>query len=258
MARAAELAYITVRDRIVRGVYPGASRITEQEIADSTGVSRTPVREALRRLQAEGFVKVTANHGAIVTDWSDQDTDNVFELRAMLEPYGAAKAATNITPEGIAELRRLAEEQYRQSQARLPDMTRIRELNNTFHRVLQGFSGNPRLTVLLPVLIEAPLVMKTFATYEPHELLRSAAHHMEMVSALEARDPEWAAAVMRCHIQAGHHSNKRRNALAMEAAKNQAKAAAGSNGRPGVQKNNPAEITLRPANAEKPTGRKRS
>ena len=201
MARAAELAYVTVRDRIVRGVYAGASRITEQEIADSTGVSRTPVREALRRLQAEGFVKVTANHGAIVTEWSSQDTDNVFELRALLEPYGAARAAKLITAEGIAELSRLAEAQYRESETRADGyIGRIRELNSSFHRVLQGFSGNTRLTALLPSLIEAPLVLKTFATYEPRELIRSASHHLEIVRALEARDGDWSAALMRSHI----------------------------------------------------------
>ena len=198
MARAAELAYVTVRDRIVRGIYPGALRITEQEIADSTGVSRTPVREALRRLQAEGFVKVIANHGAVVTEWSEQDTNNVFDLRALLEPYGAARAAELITPEGIHQLRSLAQEQYRESELRADGfIVRVRELNNSFHQVLQGYSGNPRLTALLPVLMEAPLVLKTFATYEPHELLRSASHHLEIVTALEARDSEWAAAIMR-------------------------------------------------------------
>src|ERR1700759_1300273 len=102
MARAAEKAYRTVRERILRGDYPPALRITEQEIADSTGVSRTPVREALRRLQAEGFVTVIANQGAIVTEWTDNDTNDVFDLRAVLEPYGAARAAQRATAQNIA------------------------------------------------------------------------------------------------------------------------------------------------------------
>ncbi len=209
MARAAELAYVTVRDRIIKGAYAGGSRITEQEIANSTGVSRTPVREALRRLQAEGFVKVTANHGAIVTEWSAQDTHNVFELRALLEPYGAARAAEHITPEGVEELRQLAEAQYRESQARAPGyVARIRELNSAFHRVLQSHSGNARLGAMLPALMEAPLVLKTLSNYRPQDLLRSASHHLEIVSALEARDPEWAAAIMRCHIQAAHSTSR--------------------------------------------------
>ncbi len=209
MGRASGLAYLTVRDRIIKGVYPGGTRLTEQEIANSTGVSRTPVREALRRLQAEGFVTVTANHGAIVTEWTAQDTSNVFELRALLEPYGAAKAAENITPEGVAELRKLAEAQRRESERRGPGyVTRIRELNSDFHRVLHGFSGNARLAALLPVLMEAPLVLKTFSNYDSDDLLRSAFHHLELVSALEAHDPEWAEAIMRCHIRAAHVTSR--------------------------------------------------
>ncbi|HEY6644426.1 GntR family transcriptional regulator [Povalibacter sp.] len=208
--RASDLAYTTVRDRIVRGIYLGASRITEQEIADSTGVSRTPVREALRRLQAEGFVRVTANHGAIVTDLTEQDITDVFDLRALLEPYGAARAAQVITPEGVGELRGLAEEQHRESIARSPGFSvRIRELNNSFHQVLHGFSGNPRLTAMLPVLMAAPLVLKAFETYKPSELLRSVSHHLEIVSALEVRDSEWAASIMRSHIQAARRSSLR-------------------------------------------------
>jgi len=210
VARAADKAYSVLRERIVRGIYPPAVRITEKEIAESTGVSRTPVREALCRLQAEGFVKVIANQGALVTDWSPHDTDDVFELRALLEPYGAARAAKRITDEGVAELRALATAQYRESERREPGfIERIGELNSHFHRKLQAFSGNTRLTTLLPVLIEAPLVLRTFTNYEPADLLRSAAHHLEIISALEARDPEWAAAVMRSHILAAQNSSRR-------------------------------------------------
>src|SRR5690606_18620835 len=113
----------------------------------------------------------TANHGAIVTEWNAQDTNYVFELRALLEPYGAARATNHITPEGIEELRRLAEAQYRESEARAPGyVPRIRGLNSTFHRVLQGYSGNTRLAAMLPALMEAPLVLKTLANYCPQDL----------------------------------------------------------------------------------------
>jgi DNA-binding GntR family transcriptional regulator len=205
MAQAVDRAYAMVREGIVRGTYPAAVRITEQEIADALSVSRTPVREALRRLQAEGFLKVLPHVGAVVTPWTDTDTRNVFELRALLEPYGAARACEQITPEGIATLRRLAEEQYHESATRGEGhIERIGKLNSAFHRALQDFSGNARLVTLLPALLEAPMMLKTFAKYQPQHLLRSASHHLEIVSALESRDPEWAASVMRSHILAAH------------------------------------------------------
>jgi len=201
LARAVDKAYQTVRERIVRGVYPPASRITEQEIAAAAGVSRTPVREALRRLEAEGLVEFVPNQGAIVTDWNEADRDDVFELRALLEAYGAARAAHRITPEGIAELAALAREQYEESARRADGyLERIGDLNARFHRQLHAFAGSARLTTALASLIEAPLMMRTFEKYETEDLIRSASHHLEIVRALEARDGEWAASVMRSHI----------------------------------------------------------
>lgn len=210
MARAAEKAYTLVRERILSGVYPPSLRLTEQEVADASGVSRTPVREALQRLQNEGFVRVTTNQGAVVVDWNESDADDVLELRALLEPYGAARAATRIDAEGIARLRVLAEAQYEESRQRRRGFTgRIGQLNSEFHRTLHDFAGNQRLSVLMPMLVEAPLVMRTFSKYEPDELLRSASHHIELVNALEAGNADWAAAIMRSHVLAAQYSMRR-------------------------------------------------
>jgi DNA-binding GntR family transcriptional regulator len=203
--RAVEKAYTFIRERTLKGVYSSGLRITEQEIADATGVSRTPVREALRRLQAEGFLNLIPNQGAAVTDWSADSISDIFELRGLLEPYGAARAAERITSGALEELRTLAEKQYEESVRRAPGcIRRIGELNSRFHRAVQESSGNARLSAMLPALIDAPLVLKTFSRYEPAELVRSAAHHLEIVSALEARDGVWASSVMRSHIQAAH------------------------------------------------------
>jgi DNA-binding GntR family transcriptional regulator len=210
MAKAAQKAYALVRERILKGDYPPSFRITEQEIADASGVSRTPVREALQRLQSEGFVRVTANQGAVVVEWSDDDANDVLELRALLEPYGAARAATRITAEGIGKLRALAEAQYEESRRRKPGYTdRIGALNSQFHRTLHEFADSRRLTMLMPMLIEAPLMLRTFTKYNEAELLRSAAHHLEIVDALEARNPDWAAAVMRSHVHAAQFTRRK-------------------------------------------------
>ncbi|MDZ4728417.1 MAG: GntR family transcriptional regulator [Xanthomonadales bacterium] len=210
MAKAVEKAYQLIRERIVSGEYAPAFRLTEQEIADSSGVSRTPVREALRRLQAEGLVQVVSNQSAVVVDWSDVDSNEVFELRALLEPYGAARAAMRATKEEIEYLRELAKMQYEECERRPPGfMNRVGEMNSRFHKAILDIAGSPRLSVLMPVLIDAPLVMRTFAKYEPVEMLRSAAHHLEIVAAIEAKDSEWATAIMKSHIHAAQHSLQR-------------------------------------------------
>jgi DNA-binding GntR family transcriptional regulator len=201
MAKAVDKAYHTVRERIVRGVYPASSRITEQEVAAVAGVSRTPVREALRKLHAEGLLEFVPHQGAIVTEWTSEDSDDVFELRAMLESYGAARAARRVTAAGITELRQLADDQYHEALGKAEGyLERVGQLNSQFHRRIHEFAGSARLVSVLGSLIEAPLMMKTFRAYQDQDLIRSAAHHLEIVRALEARDGDWCSALMRSHI----------------------------------------------------------
>lgn len=201
MANAADKAYQTVRERIIRGIYPAASRLTEQQVAADVGVSRTPVREALRRLHAEGLLEFIPHQGAIVTDWTTQDREDVFELRALLESYGVARAARRISQAGIEELRQLAEDQYHETLSRRDGyLERIGELNSHFHLRIQQIAGSPRLVNALTALIEAPAMMRTFESYQDEDLIRSASHHLEIVRALQAHDAEWSAALMRSHI----------------------------------------------------------
>lgn len=208
--RAVDKAYRTVKDGIISGRYPGGARITEQEVAATAGVSRTPVREALRRLQSEGLVDFTPNFGAVVTVWTEADSDEVFELRAMLEAYGARRASRHASDQQLARLRELAEAQYRESiERRSGYLDRISEINNQFHHALQEAAASPRLTRVLSSLIEAPLVMKTFHVYTPEDLTRSAQHHLELCRALELRDAEWASSVMSSHIHAARGALKR-------------------------------------------------
>lgn len=201
--RAAERAYATVRDRILCGTYAAGSRITETGVAQAAGVSRTPVREALRRLHAEGLVEFEPNHGAVVAAFEREDAEEIFELRALLEPISARRAAERATPALVAELRALSERQVKESTRRAPGyIARIGELNDGFHRAIQRAADSPRLAKMLAGLIDAPLILRTFAQYAPGELQRSADQHLELVQAIEARDGAWARSVMHAHILA--------------------------------------------------------
>lgn len=211
--KAAERAYNTLRAGIIEGVYPPGTRVTEQEIAASAGVSRTPVREALRRLEAEGLLRFVPHQGAFVTSWSDQDAEDIFELRAMLEGYGARLAASKATSENIRQLRDLAEGQCQEAAERSPGyLERIADLNNQFHRHLQQVAASARLRATLATISSAPLVLQTFRDYDGDDLNRSAHHHMEIVEAIEAGDGDWAESVMHSHVMAARRAfhNKHR------------------------------------------------
>ncbi len=202
--RAAQRAYTWVRDGILESSLGAGSRLTEQELAAAVGVSRTPIREALRRLHAEGLVHFEPNHGAIVASFESRDAEEIFELRAVLEPLGARRAALHATAEEIAALRELAEKQMKESVARGNGyLTRIGELNDRFHRLIQQASNSGRLAKALSGILEAPLILRTFREYTAGELRRSADQHLELVHALQARDPEWAHSIMQAHIMTG-------------------------------------------------------
>ena len=204
MAKAAELAYQAIRDGIIEGRFRAGARLREEEIAEATGVSRTPVREALRRLDAEGLVEFLPNRGAHVASWSSEELEQIFDLRALLEGYGAKLAAPRATAEVIAELESLAD-RMEATARRTSDPGAVDEvstLNNAFHRVILQTAGNDRLAALLSSLVELSLVHRTFRRYSPEALARSMAHHRELIDALRAGDGPWAESVMTSHVLA--------------------------------------------------------
>jgi DNA-binding GntR family transcriptional regulator len=206
MAAAVEKAYAAIREGIMDGTYPGGAHLKAEDLAVAIGVSRTPVREALRRLHAEGLVDFVANRGAYVLTWDRSDVEEVFGLRMILESFAAEHAATQRTPEQLATLRSLAERMTVAARERPPHFLElIADLNTQFHKLIHVASGIRRLSPILKTVIQIPLTMRTFNRYSNEDLERSMAHHRELVAALEARDSGWAAAVMRSHIVAAHH-----------------------------------------------------
>lgn len=190
-----------MRREILTGARAAGSWLREGDIAQELGVSRTPVREALRRLGAEGLVRHEFNRGVRVASWSARQVDEVFILRATLEPLAASLSAER----GVADLeraRRLAEQMDECVSRPEPDYARLTHCNNEFHRLIAEASGHERLARMLAALVEVPLVHRTFEQYSPQALQRSLAHHHELVDALAARDAEWAESVMRSHVRA--------------------------------------------------------
>ncbi|MBC2934169.1 GntR family transcriptional regulator [Nocardioides sp. zg-1228] len=199
--KAAEVTYLTIRRQILSGERAGGEWLREGDLAAVIGVSRTPVREALRRLAAEGLVRHEPNRGVQVEDWGVGDLDEIFSLRSQLEPWGCGLAATT----GGADLELLAglaDGMDREARRVPPDLDAITELNNRFHRAILEASGNTRLVGLVSSVVEVPLVWRTFSHYSAEAMQRSLAHHHEIVHALRAGDAVWAESVMRAHVRA--------------------------------------------------------
>lgn len=211
MSNASERAYAEIRSLIVAGAFRSGARLREEELSSIVGVSRTPIREALRRLSAEGMIEFLPHRGAHLASWTDQQLEEISQLRALLESYGARIAATRISEHDIDALYGLVAQMEAQAEKGDVDAVEaISELNNEFHQLVAANAGSEQLATFLRSLIQVPLVHRTFRRYSHRALQRSMAHHRELVEAFEARDPEWAEAVMLAHILAArqfHHED---------------------------------------------------
>lgn len=201
---ATERAYQEVRRRILDGRLPAGRRLKELDLARELGISRTPVRDALTRLNAEGLLDFRPNLGATVALWSEVQIEQMFRIRAMLEPFAAEIAAGKIGDEGIAELRGLCgimEEAARRETS--ADLIKLASANARFHRIIIDAAGSEHLAKLVAMAMDAPLTLRIFGRYTLEEIQRSMRHHREVVDALSHRDPAWAASSMRTHILSG-------------------------------------------------------
>ncbi len=206
MSRASDHAYHHIRTDILSGVLKPGEQLREEHLAEACGVSRTPVREALRRLETEHFVRRSDSQRTFVADWSFDEVEEGFVLRAMLEGRAAARAAIRIKD---AEIDRMdAENSAIGLLAQRPvfDILAFLDHNRAFHALVLEAAASKRLSGLLGGIIEQPIVLKTARQYDREQVLRSLAEHEELVLAFRRRDPSWAKAVMTAHIRRAFHA----------------------------------------------------
>lgn len=198
---ASEQAYHFVKNAILSVEYPAGSRLPEEQIATELGVSRTPVRDALRRLQSEGLIEFIPNAGARVASWGVSELTETTHMRSFLEGYAAELAAQKITASELAGLEdstALMEAAARRTGT--PDLEAVSEANLCFHRQIAEAARNSHLLTAINPLWHYPLVIRKFALFNPERLELSIRHHREILAALTVGDANWAGAIMRAHI----------------------------------------------------------
>lgn len=201
METVAARIYGAIKEQIIEGRYSPGARITEQNVAAQFNTSRTPVREAMRQLVADGFALFKPGSGTVVRHWSPEEVRQIFELRVLIESEIAGNAAARITDEEIAQLARIQDDiESGGVDIGATNTARIAPLNREFHRIIAQASHNERLVSMLASAIEVPIVQQTFRRYSPQRLTRSFGHHRELIDALIARDSAWAKSVMSSHI----------------------------------------------------------
>lgn len=204
---AADIAYDALRSRILSGDLAPGERLVEQSLAEDLGLSRTPVREAIRRLLHEGFVEKGQGYSTRVADFPEEELTQLFEIRRRLECYAAGRAARMATPKEVAHLRRLSDQMAEHTPPRSQrDYDIISSANTEFHRTIYAAARSPRLTALITSAVDVGMVARTYYSYSESDLARSARHHTEIVDAIAAQAPEWAESVMSAHVLAAASS----------------------------------------------------
>ena len=212
MSRASDHAYSEIRSLILSGDAPPGSPLREEQLAELCGVSRTPVRDALRRLEAELYVVRSESQRTFVADWGREDVEEMFALRAMLEAHAARRAAERMTETILGTLQACNRELEAAVLRKEPDVSGFLDRNRDFHATIIEASASPRLHTMLATLVEQPVVRRTAMHYGRDELEQSASEHWELLKAFSARDGEWAHAVMTGHIRRAFHAFTARHA----------------------------------------------
>lgn len=203
----AERAYELLRTAIVENRYAPGQRLIEQKIAEELGLSRTPVREALRRLEAEGLVVTEAHRGATVRPITINDVIDLYDLRARLEAYAAQLAAERSTPDEravLAEAVRAFGEATASFEADGDDaLRRLVEANRAVHDCILAAAHHDRLATMIARTVDIPLVYRSIQRFGPDERARSDLFHRLVLAAIERGDAERAGALMAEHVRQG-------------------------------------------------------
>ncbi len=198
-----DVIYNALRDEIISGHMKAGDSIRQEYIAKVFNVSRIPVREALKRLEAQGLVKNERYKGAVVSSLSDEEIEEIFTLRANLEPLIIKRSVENIRPETLKQARRYCEEFSDEK-----DAGKWGEWNRLFHETLYQDANYPfHLKTVREAIdrvdsyIRAQLVLT-------HGMTKARAEHLEILSACEQGDADRAAEMTRQHIEGAYRSLK--------------------------------------------------
>ena len=193
---ARERVYAYVREQILREAFPGGSFIEEEQISSAMGVSRTPVREAFHRLEAERFIDLLPRRGALVRQVTAQELADLYETRRMIEGYAIARICREriLLPAGMDTILDRLDATN--------DYFERAELNRTFHFAMVDAIGNAVLSELYQSLGARQLrVAMTALTVDPGRIARIRIEHLDFLAALRAYDEQRARDILDQHLR---------------------------------------------------------
>jgi DNA-binding GntR family transcriptional regulator len=184
----------TVRNAIVNGQLAPGTRIAEPELAEKFGISRTPIREAFRQLESEGFITVVPRKGAIVASLSQHDIADFYDLKMVLEGYAARCAVKTLKESDLVKMETVNRQIEAASQKN--DLRRLLDLHNEFHDIFLRSCGNEKLHAIVQNLVMQFRRFRLILAM-PGRIEGSIRQHWEIIDAFRKRDPELAEDLVR-------------------------------------------------------------
>lgn len=193
----ANQVFALLEKNILTGIYPAGELITEPKLSTELGVSRTPVREALTRLEAERLIKQTPS-GMLVLGISPKDVDEMYAVKKAIEPYATVLAIQHMTEEDITHLKEIIEQQ--EFYVTKGNAEKIKDLDTEFHDVIYEASGSPTFASILSPLHHKLMKFRKVSLQFSDRSTQSVEEHKKIFAAIEAKDEEAAKALMLEHI----------------------------------------------------------
>ena len=194
--------YAYVKERLLDGTFPGGALLSENELSQQLGLSRTPVRQAFVQLEAEGLLELYPKRGALVVPVAASEIEDVFEARLLVEEHCARRAA-NAGARLVADLEPLIAEQEQAVAQGAPGMAEFARADRHFHRAIVHAAGNAILTRLYDALRDRQQRIATVSlARNPGDAQRFVAEHRGIVEAIGRGDGAAAAARVSAHLRA--------------------------------------------------------
>ncbi len=194
-----DIVFETLREAIINQTLKPGERLMEIQLAEEMGVSRTPVREAIRKLELEGLVVMVPRKGAYVAGISMKDIHEVYELRSALEALAASLAAVRITDEELEEMERQMVREAKETEEN--NLQGIVSIDTTFHDLLYQAAHNQRLVQFINILQEQLQRFRAATLSRPGRSKYALEEHKKIVEALANKDAKLAAKLATEHIE---------------------------------------------------------
>ena len=200
--------YKRIRKDILTGAFKPGEKLREEQLASNLNLSRTPIREAIRKLTVEGLLIHMPNRGVTVKSYTYKDIKDAYDLRAVFEGYMASLVAQSPQDAHLMEKLEQANHDYNSAinefiNGQPRNVERLVESNQRFHHTILKMCDNNYTGKILGTLDTIPVIYAGFNWYEEEEFKMSASYHNQLISAIKQKDPYQAKALMTAHIYHG-------------------------------------------------------